>query len=152
MSDEINVTVEGVAHLMRALAKMDVDVGDALEEIVTAAADGIRAEADRRIGTAINGTETRERKRTGVTVAVGPVKEKWYYRFFEFGAGPHIIERRRARWLTFVGKDGFLRKLRVQHPGMSVHRPFLRPAADDKRQETVDRIGADIKRIIRKRR
>ena len=152
MRDEVDVTIEGFAHLMRVLAELDIDVGEALEGIVQAAAEGVRAEADRLIEEPINGTETRERSRTTVSVAIGPVEEKWYYRFFEFGAGEHVIARRRERWLVFVGKDGFIRTRKVEHPGMSMRKPFLRPAIDDKWREAVDKIGTGIKRVIRKRR
>jgi HK97 gp10 family phage protein len=80
-------------------------------------------------------------------VEIGPDEEHWYYRFFEFGAGPHEIKAKTAAALAFEGRSGLVITQAVQHPGMAAV-PFLRPAMDGKRKETVAEMGQVFRREI----
>lgn len=89
-----------------------------------------------------------------VTVAVGPIKRKWYYQFDETGTGEHPIKGKRIKdvygdktkkrnMLAIKSKDrssilGFSKT--VKHPGFAPHK-FLQPAYDQQIEKAMERIG-----------
>lgn len=66
----------------------------------------------------------------GITaVNIGPLKEFWYYRFFEFGTSPHEISPEAAQALR--GFEGGQEIFSEGHQvGGIAAQPFLRPAMD----------------------
>jgi HK97 gp10 family phage protein len=86
-----------------------------------------------------------EKVKGGVAeVEIGPDREHWYYRFFEFGAGQHEIK---GSPLVFEGNSGTVVTGKVSHPGMAAE-PFLRPAADKNEDEVRDEAGKVFRREI----
>lgn len=81
------------------------------------------------------------------SVEIGPDEEHWYFRFFEFGATQHEIK---GSPLVFEGDAGLVVTRKVGHPGMAAE-PFLRPAADEKKDAAKDAAGqvfrAEIERL-----
>jgi len=81
-------------------------------------------------------------------VSIGPNKEHWYYKFFEFGASSHQIKAKDAALLAFEGRRGPVLTPAVSHPGMAA-KPFLRPAIKTERSAAVSAAGDTFKRGIR---
>lgn len=79
-------------------------------------------------------------------VDIGFDEEKWYLRFFEFGASDHEIK---GSPLVFEGDSGLVTTGSVQHPGMPA-KPFMRPAADNKKSEAVEAAGEVFRKEIDK--
>lgn len=74
---------------------------------------------------------------------VGPVKAKWYYRFFETGTSAHLVLPRTKRALTIGGEYAA-----SAHPGGIPAAPFLRPAIDEGGERAADAAGEVWKRAI----
>lgn len=79
---------------------------------------------------------------------VGITDRKWFFRFFETGAGRHEIT---GAPLMFEGERGRVITGRVIHPGMAA-RPFLRPAADTKAGDTVAAMSEAFRAAIEEKR
>jgi HK97 gp10 family phage protein len=79
-------------------------------------------------------------------VDIGFDEEKWFLRFFEFGASDHEIK---GAPLAFEGESGLVITGSVQHPGMPA-KPFMRPAADNKKDEARDAAGDVFRKEIDK--
>jgi len=139
----LSVTVEGgdevIAALKRLGRNVDAEVGAAVEE----GGEVIRQEANRLAPGPHVVMEVEEGK--GFASAnIGPDEEHWYYRFFETGAGRHLIT---GTPLAFEGKRGMVVTGAVDHPGMAAD-PFLRPAFDGKQGEARDRVEARLKKAV----
>lgn len=137
----MQVKVTGDAELMRKLARLGVKASDVLEAATQAAAKVIETEANGMAPGPNIRQETTEKAKSRVVVAVGPIKEKWYYRFHETGTKPHTIKGR--PYLAFGG----IVVGEVQHPGMAA-RPFLRPAIDAHGEEATEASGAVLRAAI----
>ena len=72
-----------------------------------------------------------------VTIAIGPTRDKWYYRYFETGARPHEIRAKESKALLF---NGDYAESASQTGGAST-RPVLRPAVDTKQKQILDAIS-----------
>jgi len=136
--------VEGVEDLEQALRDLGVEVQKVLIRAAEAGAEVIRKEAEKRAPGPGVAKKVVKRGKYEAHVDVGPDKEHWYYQFFETGADPHIIPRKKKRAegkrLAFQGRNGLVRPRMVRHPGMKP-RPFLRPAIDEARDEAVRKAG-----------
>lgn len=73
-----------------------------------------------------------------VEIAIGPLREKWYYRFFEFGAQPHEIRPDERDALLIAGEK--FAAVAYSTGGVAAQ-PFLRPALDVKQDEAVKAVG-----------
>lgn len=73
-----------------------------------------------------------------VQMRIGPDKDHWFHRFFEFGAQPHEIGLKNAQALRFGAEPIFARS--GDHPGMAA-RPFLRPAIDENGDQVLEAMG-----------
>lgn len=145
MANAFEVHIDGLEEALAALRRAGVSTRPILRSAAEAGAELI-AEAARGLapGPEIE-TDVVESKADAITVDVGPIKEKWYYRFFETGAGPHAIKGKSL--LVFEGDRGLVRIGAVQHPGQAAE-PFLRPAFDGQGDEAVDAIGARLRAAI----
>ncbi len=135
--------VEGVEDLERALRDLGVEVRKVLIRAAEAGAEVIRKEAEKRAPGPGVAKKVTKRGKYEAHVDVGPDKEHWYYQFFETGADPHLIPRKKKRGrtiLVFEGRKGTVFTEVVRHPGMKP-RPFLRPAIDEARDEAVQEAG-----------
>ena len=145
MANAFEVHIDGLDEALAALRRAGVSTRPILRAASEAGAE-IIAEAARGLapGPEIE-TDVVESKADSITVDVGPTKAKWYYRFFETGAGPHAIKGKPL--LIFEGDLGLVRIEAVQHPGMAAE-PFLRPAYDAHGNEAVDEIGDKLRAAI----
>lgn len=141
----LDITIDGLDEALSALRRAGVSTRPILRAAAQAGADLI-AEAARANapGPEIE-SDVVESSATAVTVDVGPTKEKWFYRFFETGAGPHAILGKSL--LVFEGDQGLVRIEAVQHPGQAA-RPFLRPAFDARGDDAVEAIGDRLRTAI----
>lgn len=143
-ADRITVTLEGGEALVQALRALDGQVKAALRRATLAASEPVVDVANAKApgphieAEVVSATENR------VTVAVGPDKEHWYYRFAERGAAAHEIT---GVPLIFEGRAGMIRTASVSHPGMAA-RPFLRPAMDEESGAAEAAMGATLRAAI----
>lgn len=136
------ITIRGADELARTLKAHGVDVQKGLEKITLAAAEVVREDAEGRArGDVSVIAETAESKPAYVRVSIGPPKAEWYAKFLEFGAGAHAIEQ--AGKVLTIGGDTF--RPRANHPGLTA-RPFLRPAADERRDDALQAAKTAMKR------
>jgi len=140
----VKVTIEGGEELLRRLQQIGVDVRGALEEAALEGAEEIRQPANQNAPGPYIVAEVAEKSDQGVTVAIGPDPEHWYYRFFETGAQAHTIT---GAPLAFEGEEGTVVTGRVSHPGMAA-RPFLRPAFDERKDAAKESVGERLRKII----
>lgn len=139
------VKIEGGPELKRALERLQVNVQNVLEEAVQAGAQVIMDAAnDQAPGPNVR-METEEKTADSVTVAIGPDKDHWYYKFLESGAQPHEISSATA--LVFEGDSGIVVTRAVAHTGMAA-RPFLRPAVDENEGKATEAVGDVIRRAV----
>ena len=74
------------------------------------------------------------------TSSIGPDSDHWYYTFAEYGATAHEIKAKEAPALVFWGRYGLIETDKVNHPGRPAA-PFLRPAADQEKDNARDAAG-----------
>ena len=139
------VRIDGLDELKRQLRRLGADVKKELEAAMVYGAGFIQIEANRLAPAPHIGIEVEKAGREQVSVAVGPTKEKWYYRFFELGAQPHEIT---GRPLTFEVEEDLVRPWKVHHPGMPA-RPFLRPAFDRRKDKAIEGIADRLRQRIK---
>lgn len=140
------ITIDGLDEALAALRRAGVSTRPILRASAQAGAD-LLVDAARALapGPEIDSAIIQSTA-TAVTVDVGPTKEKWYYRFFETGAGPHAITGKPL--LVFEGEQGGLVRITAaQHPGQAAE-PFLRPAFDANSDTAADLIGARLRTAI----
>ena len=116
-----------------------------------AGAEDLREEAN-RLAPSPDIITGNEKVDSGVAeISVGPTREKWYLRFFEFGATSHEIK---GTPLVFEGERGLVMTRSVKHPGMAA-RPFLRSAVTRNKERIVAKIGevfqSEINRLVERR-
>lgn len=142
MASRVRVEIVGDKELIAKLGGVRAIVGKVLVKAAEAGAQVIENEAERRAPGPHVGTELVEEETTSTraTVAIGPDRDHWYYRFFETGATRHEIDPHRKKALAFeAGGEGIVRTL-VNHPGMPAE-PFLRPAIDNRKEAASQETG-----------
>lgn len=148
----MRIKIEGEERVRAALRAGDARVKAALTEIVLAAGEVIRAQAENNVRSISNrvaeamSKEVVDKRPTRVEVHVGPGKKRaWYAHIIERGAKAHGIDPRRKKFLRFI--DGSLHK-HANHPGVRP-RPFMRPAFDNKKDDAKQQIAQGIRRVVR---
>ena len=142
------VNIEGREELKAKFERLGRAArGPALERAVLAGAEPIRDEANRRAPGPHIEAEISEASEQAAEVEIGPDREHWYYRFFEFGAGSHAIGPSKGRAIRFPGSEGETIRFGVVHPGMEA-RPFLRSALDGRKDEATREVGEELRRGI----
>jgi HK97 gp10 family phage protein len=153
----IKTTVEGADEIIRALKHVGAEADAILNDAVLAAAEPIRAEAERRAPRLTGGGAASIEKKivdkgkgkaravVGPDVAqpkrIGRGGQKHFYMLIqEFGADAHTISPKNKKALAF---DGVI-VAGAQHPGLTAQ-PFMRPAWDTKRDEA-EEAAADVLR------
>lgn len=151
--DVVTVKIEGVEALIKELKRLGADVERAEKDALEAGAEIIRdAARNKAPGGQIEYGYERKRGVGGMdrapqgSIFIGPDEPHWYYRFFEFGAGPHSIGAV-GQILTLYGVDFVTAK--TPHPGMA-KKPFLRPALDENQTRTQKAIGDELEKAILK--
>lgn len=89
-------------------------------------------------------------KANGKFAAIGPSLDKWYYRFFEFGATKHDIKPYKGRAISFKGRDGMVFRGFAKNTGGVRMRPFMRPAVDNQGANAIKALGEVLAREIEK--
>lgn len=141
------LVIHGGEETLRKLERMGFVVKEVLETAVQAGAQLIADDANGRAPAPQITTKTTERRQDRVTVRVGMPEKRWYWRFFETGAGPHEISAKHAAAMVFEGYEGLVVTGGVQHMGMAA-RPFLRPAYDTQEGAAQDAFGDKIKEAL----
>lgn len=144
-SNRIEVTLEGGEELAAALRALDGGVKAALRAAMRAASEPVVDTANAKAPGPHIDAEVVSASEGKVTVAVGPDKAHWYYRFLERGAAAHEITG--SPLLTFDGREGMIRMAGLTHPGMAA-RPFLRPAFDEKQKAAEDAASAVLRAAV----
>lgn len=142
--------IEGMEDLQKKIVGLRKDIAKILEEAAQAGADVIAAEANTLAPGPHIETEVAESTWTHADINIGPDKEHWYYRFFEFGAGPHEISPKKVGGLQFPGREGeAVVRMIVHHQGMAAS-PFLRPAHENKSKDAEEATGQKFLSVINK--
>ena len=145
MADTINMRIEGADELMRKLDRMGLNVNRLVEVAAVAGAEIIRNTARGYAPGPEIEHSTMKRTATSASLDIGADKKKWYYNFFESGAGAHAEQG--SPLLVFEGGDGTVYTKTVNHPGMAA-KPFLRPAFDGEKDHAVDAVGDELRKPI----
>jgi HK97 gp10 family phage protein len=146
----ISGKLEGADDLLAELQAVGLSVKGTTRKGVRAGMKAMQVNAERRAGalSTRRGKSTRiaisSKQRGAVTGQLGPSKKKFYLRFFETGAKPHLIVQRYTR----IGRN-VTRRLR--HPGMAA-RPWLRPAFDESTSAAQQAFGQAMRQAIETRR
>ena len=143
------IKVEGIEEIVAELQRRGGNVEAALEDICTAGAeviaDVLEATAPGSVGDEIVIDTTKKRK-DNVEVVVGPSKEKWFARFFEYGTTAHKVTAKNAKALKlYGGADGLDYANSVEVEGVDA-RPFMRPALDGHQDEAQDAMRKETKK------
>jgi HK97 gp10 family phage protein len=134
VANSIDLEVVNMEEVTRAFdAAGEVLSGAVLAKMLLAAAEVIRDEANTKAPSKVIAAKITEKRKWTTEAAVGPPREKWYYKYLEFGVGPHVVTAKSAKALRFLGN---VYRRRIMHPGFPA-RPFLRPAVDKKTDEAV---------------
>ena len=142
--------IKGDKDFEKKLIGLRKDMSKILEEAAQAGADVIADEANHLAPGPNIETEVVESKMTHADVEIGPDEDHWYYRFFEFGAGPHEISPSSVGGLQFPGREGeAVVRMIAHHQGMGAS-PFLRPAHDGKQKEAEQATGKVFLSVINK--
>jgi HK97 gp10 family phage protein len=146
MSNRMDIEVEGADELIRQLRRLGVSTQKALKVAALAGGEVIRQAADPLAPSPVIDKEVVESTKSKAVVDIGPPEDKWYYQFFETGAGPHDIT---GDPLVFEGDEGTVVTEFVDHPGMAAS-PFLRPAFDSKKGQAKKEVGGELKRAVQR--
>ena len=133
------VKIEGLDDLLRKLGNLGAEVSKELTAAVEEGAEIIQEAAISLAPGPEIGIEVEESTATRAQVAIGPEKDKWYYRFFEFGAVPHDIIG--SPHVAFEGREGLFVGRGAEKTGGVPAEPFLRPAFDANKDKARDRVG-----------
>ncbi len=145
MANTIGIKLEGGEELKRLLAKAGDAAAGHLKEAGLAGGEVIKDEAVRNAPGPGIWCGLDKIGADFVEIAIGPLAEKWYYRFFEFGASPHEISPQDAEALLIAGEKFAAHA--VQTGGMAA-KPFLRPALDTKDDDAVEAVGKVLWRVL----
>lgn len=143
----VTATLEGGGELVKELQRRGLNVAQSLEVAAHVGAEVFVQGANAKAPQPLIMKETVSKRRTKVSVDVGPPDEKWYWRFLEQGVQPHQIKGREKDFVAFVGDEGWVFTGSVSHPG-SPAKPFLRPAFDAGTDEATDAVGQKIRVVI----
>lgn len=155
MSDTITAKFEGLDELTRRLRATGAATQSVFREAAEAGAQVIQRHANADAPGPHIGIEVKVESTVRAVASVGPKKEKWFYRFREFGTKEHGPRHKKTRFQSYLKKVGatvndrrvamlrwyeggqpiFARKVR----GVSA-RPFLQPAVK-RTDEIVEAVG-----------
>lgn len=135
----IRVEIRNLDEVKRALAALGPRANSVLPEAVEAGAEVLKAKMIALAPGPGIGIEM-----DGATAYVGPLKEKFYYAFFETGTGSHMVRPVRKKALNWAG-DAFSAGHVV---GGVAPAPFMRPAVDEGADAVGDRVGEVIVRAL----
>lgn len=137
MANSATVKLEGSEELMKRLKEGDVKIRKRLKP---AAQAGGKVLQDAAISRAPGPEIVVVPEKTGtntVELAIGPSREKWYYRYFETGAREHEVKPVKARALLIEGEYYASAKA----TGGVTAQPFMRPALDSQLDEVIRAVG-----------
>lgn len=130
MSDMVGF--EGWDELIDNLSAMAELPDQTLIEAAQAGAAPIAEEANRLAHSPVVVVDVKV-TRQGVQARIGPDKEHWHYRFYEYGATQHEISGKPL--LIFQGEQGMVWATKVVAAGGLAAQPFLRPALDSQAEK-----------------
>lgn len=143
MAVKIKLEVMNLAEVRKALEELGPRAEGVLPKAVEAGAEELRDRmAAKGPGDGI-GTEERYNGGGRVIYYVGPLKEKFYYAFFETGTSAHLVKPRSARALHW----GDTVAARAMAGGIAPA-PFMRPAVDEGKDAVAAKVGEVIRESI----
>lgn len=138
MAVKIKLEVMNLAEVRKALEELGPRAEGVLPKAVEAGAEELRDRmAAKGPGDGI-GVEM-----DGSTAYVGPLKEKFYYVFFELGTSTHKVEPRSKKALNWG--DTFAARAMA---GGIAPAPFMRPAVDEGKDAVAAKVGEVIRESI----
>lgn len=139
MANGFRIEIENLNEVVGLLEALGPKAKTALPEAVEQGAEVLKERmAARGPGDGI-GVEM-----DGSTAYVGPLKEKFYYVFFELGTSAHGVKPRGARALNWGG-DAFSAGHVV---GGIAPEPFMRPAVDEGADAVGEKVGAVLREAV----
>ena len=142
-------TVEGLPELKAAFARVSKIGSKAALSLAGRSGGQIIVDAANKNAPGPNIIQV-EKVNTGnrVVIWVGPDRAHWYYRFFEYGAGSHVIDVGKGKTaLRFPGEGEIAFTGTRPHPGITA-KPFLRPALDNNVDMVVGVMGGVFWQLI----
>lgn len=150
MAKGFRAELEGDEELIKKFFSMEKEfAAGVLEEAAQAGAEVVKDEANRNAPGPHIDTDLNKKTRDYAKVDIGPKKEKWYYRFFETGTGPHEVTPKNAGGLELMYLGEMIVRM-ITHPSGMAAQPFLRPAHDEKRGEAEEATGKKFIEAINK--
>lgn len=155
MSNTITTKFEGLNELTRRLRAVGAASQSVFMKAATAGAQVVQRHANANAPGPHIGIEVKAENAERAVASVGPKKEKWFYRFREFGTKEHGPKHKKTRFQSYLRRVGakvrdrrvsmlrwyengqpiFARRVR----GVSA-KPFLQPAMQ-RTDEIVDAVG-----------
>lgn len=162
MADTISAKFEGLDELTRRLRACGAGTQAVFREAAEAGARVVQRHANANAPGPHIGIEAAVENAGRAVASIGPKKEKWFYRFREFGTKEHGPKHKKTRFQSYLKKVGstvsdkrvsmmrwyeggqpiFARKVR----GVSA-KPFLKPAME-RTEEIVEAVGEVYLRAI----
>jgi HK97 gp10 family phage protein len=142
--------IKGMDDFQKKLVGLRKDMTKILEEATQAGADVVADEANHLAPGPYIKTEVVDSTWTHADIDIGPDEDHWYYRFFEFGAGPHEVTPKNVGGLRFLGPEGEMIVRVFAYPQGMAADPFLRPAHDTKKDEAEEATGQVFLSVINK--
>ena len=145
--DSMNADIKGLAELGIEFDNTVARVIGAMREAAEAAGDVLKNAANAKAPSPHIVREVTEMEATHVTVAIGPDKKHWYFKFWETGAKGHAVKAKKKGALVFMGDHGMVLIRGVSHPGMKA-KPFLRPAIDEHKDAATEAAVKKYKQVM----
>ena len=149
MADGIHFTVDGIDDLVAAIGRVARAPSGAAMAAVFDGAEVLKEEMNLKApGPHIDTNADMKGLASGVVAAlIGPLKDYWYYRFFETGTAPHEVDQETARALRFY--DGGEAVFSAGHKVRGVAaRPFMRNTVDSHGKKAIEAVAAKLRRAI----
>jgi HK97 gp10 family phage protein len=91
--------------------------------------------------------DMRDLRKGIVSVLIGPLKDYWYYKFFEYGTTAHEVGPRDVKAIRFIAGNENVFSAGHSVSGMAA-RPFMRNTMDTHKNKAVDAIIKRLRRAI----
>lgn len=139
------IEVKGAKELIRKFERMGINSSDVLEDAVRAGATLVERDADRMAPNPNIDQAVVVKTPETVQVDVGPDKEHWYYRFWEWGTKAKRPKRATAMQIWYGGQ--VVTFSRGEVPPLAAQ-PFLRPAYETNKSSAERAINQAIYTVV----
>lgn len=140
------VRIEGLEELEEKLRRLGAEANQLVKPGVKAGGETWLAESRRMAPGPGVDMEVEDAGPGKVEAIIGPLKEKFYYLFFETGTQAHEIKVKNRKAMRIKLGDEVVFFKRAQHGGMAA-KPFLKPPFTQRRTQIVNSVREVWKRI-----